>query len=267
MSDHAPLPQQTKSDMGLLEHLQELRTRLAVCAGAVLCLSIVAYFFSEPVFAFLCRPFYAAFPNERMIGTGPAEAFLLKLKVAFFCGIILAMPILAWQLWLFIAPGLYPRERNLVWPFVLSSSLLFALGAGFSYYAILPLAFGFFQEQYASISLAPAIRLSEQLSATVMGLLAFGLVFELPVIAFFLARLSVITADHLTSHWRLAIVLIFIISAILTPPDVLTQFLMAAPLVLLYGISIIVVRLAAPRPEASSLRRQTVEQRTSTPHG
>lgn len=243
---------QTKStsnepvEMGLFEHLRELRKRLIIGVVAILIGSFAAYPFTGELFRFVSLPFLGAFPSESLIGTGPAEAFLLKVTLSVAAGIIASLPILFYQLWAFIAPGLYESEKLMVLPFVAASTVCFLIGAWFAHAAVLPYTFQFFAEQYASIEVKPAIRMSEQLSFVIQAILAFGVTFELPVLAFFLARVEVIDAPMLIRSSRYAIVIIFILSAILTPPDVLTQFLMAGPLLLLYGISILVVKWAAP---------------------
>ncbi len=235
-------PPATAGEMGLLEHLGELRNRLVICFIAVTITSIVAYSFTTELFFLLSRPFFDSFPQNLLIGTGPAEAFVLKIKVSVLTGIVLAAPIVFYQLWLFIAPGLYDHEKKLVIPFVAVASGLFAIGIWFCYVAVIPIAFSFFKEQYDSIGVTPTIRLSEHLSMMATALLSFGAIFELPVVAFFLGRVGIITDDTLISGFRYAVVIIFIISAVLTPPDVISQFLMAVPLLVLYGISILVVR-------------------------
>ncbi|MCB0310408.1 MAG: twin-arginine translocase subunit TatC, partial [Bdellovibrionales bacterium] len=181
-------------------------------------------------------------PNESIIGTGPAEAFILRIKVSFFSGIILGSPYIFYQLWLFVAPGLYESERKLAIPFMLATTGLFLLGVWFCYEVIFPFAFDFFKQQYEAVAVTPAIRMTEHLSLVVKGLLGFGIVFEMPVLAFFLGKLGWITDEMMIKGFRYAVVIIFIASAMLTPPDVLTQFLMAIPLIMLYGLSILIVR-------------------------
>lgn len=239
-------------EMGILDHIRELRKRLVISVIAIVILSIVAYSFSEIIFGWLCSPFFTAFPGDMLIGTGPAEAFVLKVKVACFGGLVLACPVIFHQLWLFVAPGLYENERRMVMPFVVSASALLLLGVIFCYYLVLPFAFDFFRAQYQSIGLTPAIRLSEHLATTIWSLLAFGLVFEMPMVAFFLGRAGIIDHTTLLRGGRYAIVTIFIVAAVFTPPDVLSQFLMAGPLLLLYAISIAVVRYTARRPKSAA---------------
>jgi sec-independent protein translocase protein TatC len=238
-----------KTEMGLFEHLGELRQRIIVAFISVLICAIIAYSFSSKVLDLLFEPFFANFDRGMLIGTGPAEAFILKLKVAFFCGIILSCPVLFLQVWLFIAPGLYDNEKRLVIPFVFFTSFLFLLGISFCYEFVLPVAFEFFKQQYDSIAkVTPAIRVEEHLSLMLQALIGFGLVFEMPVIAFFLGRVGIIDHKMMISGFRYAVVLIFVIAAILTPPDVLSQFLMAIPLVGLYGLSILIVKYTEQKP-------------------
>jgi sec-independent protein translocase protein TatC len=251
-------------EMDLFGHLRELRKRIVNSLIAILIGSIVAYSFTREIFDFLSRPYFDAFPDNILIGTGLAEAFILKLKVAFFAGIVLASPVLFLQLWFFIAPGLYERERRLAFPFVVSTTGLFLLGVWFCYRWVFPFAFEFFREEYLSIGVTPTVRISEHLALMIQGLVGFGAVFQLPVIAFFLGQLGIIDDRTLIGGARYAVVIIFVLSAILTPPDVLTQFLMAGPLLVLYGISILVVRYTAVRATSEEEVSNPSEQNTKT---
>ncbi|MBX7144987.1 MAG: twin-arginine translocase subunit TatC [Oligoflexia bacterium] len=232
------------AEMTLFEHLAELRSCLLHIALAVLVTAIIAYYFSTQVFQILSAPYFAAFPNAPLVGTGPAEAFMIKLKVALAVGIFASSPIVFFEIWRFIAPGLYEHEKKMVLPFVVSATSLFLLGAWFCYAGVIPVAFDFFHQEYQSVGLTPNIKISEHLAMVLQGMLAFGLVFELPVLAYFGGRFGILTKAGLISSVRYAIVVIFIVSAILTPPDVLSQLLMAIPLCLLYAISIWVVAFA-----------------------
>lgn len=244
--------------MGILDHLRELRRRILFCVVAITLGAIVSYYFSGPVFEILTAPFFQGFSNSTLIGTSPAEAWILKVKVAIFCGALGTSPFLFYQLWLFISPGLYRSERRWVLPFVATSSALFIGGAAFCYYAVLPLTFAFFFEEFRSINITPTIKIGDHLSMTIVTLLGFGAVFEMPLATFILARAGMI--DHITllKWYRQAVVIIFIVAAIITPPDVLTQLLMAGPLLVLYGISILIARLATPRVSTASEPRLPV---------
>lgn len=237
----APETEQPR-DMGLLEHLAELRKRLLFSFIAIIAGTCICFFGAGYLFEILTYPFYQTFTGFSLIGTGPAEAFILKLKTAFFSGVILVSPFLFIQLWLFIAPGLYEHERKLAIPFVVSTTALFAIGVWFAYSIVVPYAFEFFRDEYLSIHVTPTIRISEFLSITIKILFGFGIIFETPIIAYFLGKLGIITDQFLIDYYRHAIVVMFVLAAFLTPPDVVTQFLMAGPLILLYGISILIVR-------------------------
>jgi sec-independent protein translocase protein TatC len=251
--------------MGLFEHLRELRKRLFYCAIAISLGAALSYCYSAEVFNALCEPYSRAFNNSPLIGTGPAEAWVLKIKVALFCGAMIMSPVLFYQVWRFVAPGLYASERRLVLPFVGLSTALFSGGAMFCYYQILPLTLSFFYREFKSIGITPTVKVGDHLSLMITTMLGFGSVFELPLLTFFLTRAGVIDHRSMLRWFRHAVVAIFIISAALTPPDVLTQLLMAGPLLLLYGISIGVAyvacgrvsetQAAAPQADQSALQR------------
>lgn len=228
--------------MDLMQHLSELRKRIFYSLIAITICAIFSYFFSSEVFNILSEPYFKSFTNESLIGTGPAEAFLLKIKTACFVGALIASPVLFLQFWLFIAPGLYSNEKKMLVPFVFSATLLFIGGVSFCYYNVLPIAFEFFYNQYSSIGVTPTIRITEHLSLIIKILLGFGLVFEIPVISFFLARVGVLSSSLMINSWKYVLVSSFIIGALLTPPDVISQFLMAIPLMILYSLSILIVK-------------------------
>jgi len=239
--------------MPLTAHLEELRWRivralLAVSAGFAVC-----YWRSEQLFAFLLLPLARLQPNEELvIGTGVTEAFFTKLKVSLIGAFFLASPVVFYQAWRFVAPGLYESEKRIAVPFAIVASFFFVLGASFCYVLVFPVGFRFFLDEYASIAIAPRIRVTEYLSFASRMLLAFGFTFELPVVTFFLARIGVLTHRTLIGWGRYAIVAIFVIAGALTPgPDVASQLMMAGPLLVLYAISILVAYLVArPAPAA-----------------
>jgi sec-independent protein translocase protein TatC len=235
--------------MPLTAHLEELRWRIVRALVALGIAFGACYWFSDRLFAFLLMPLAQLRPGETtVIGTGVAEAFFTKLKVSFIAAIFFASPVIFHQAWRFVAPGLYESERRLALPFAAAASFFFVLGAGFCYALVFPVGFRFFLDEYVSIGVAPQLRISEYLSFTSRMLLAFGVTFELPVVAFFLARLGVLTHRHLIGWARYAILVVFIVAAVLTPgPDVASQLLMAVPLLALYAASIGVAYFAAPR--------------------
>ena len=181
-----------------------------------------------------------------MVAIDVASPFLTPVRLAFFVALFLAMPILLYQAWRFVAPGLYDTEKRLALPFAIAGSFFFLMGASFCYELVFPVGFRFFLEEYASIDVAPQIRISEYLSFASRMLLAFGLTFELPVVTFFLARLGVVTHRTLIAWSRYAILVIFVVAAVLTPgPDVASQLLMAGPLLVLYVLSVGVAYIVA----------------------
>lgn len=234
----------------LTTHLEELRSRLIVCLIAVGVGFAVSYFFSAEIFSLLSRPLTAVLPKDSsFIFTGITEAFFTYLKLSFFSGIFLASPVIIYEIWKFVAPGLYEREKRYVLPFVCIATVFFVGGIVFCYFIVLPAAFRFFvgyNTQY--IRMMPS--LGEYLSFTCVFLLAFGVVFELPVFLVCLAKLGIITEKHLRSNRKLVIIGAFVVAALLTPtPDAVNQSLMAVPLIVLYELSIIVVRFVAKKPD------------------
>lgn len=234
------------AEMGILDHLRELRSRLLKITVAVVIAGSCSYLFVESIFEWLAYPFRSSFPKQSLVGSGPAEAFMIKLKVAIFAGVIISLPVTLHQVWKFVQPGLYDEEKEKFVPFAAFASFFFLSGVLFCYYVVLPLAFAFFYSQYASIELEPNIRVSEQLSTSINMMLAFGVMFEMPLVAYLLASLGLVDDKTLIGISRYAIVAIFVAAAVLTPPDVVSQFLMAAPLLLLYGLSILIVRKMNP---------------------
>jgi sec-independent protein translocase protein TatC len=227
--------------MPLTEHLEELRSRIIRSLIAVSAAFVATYNFADWLFAFLTRPLIEQADRQvQLIGTGVTEAFFTKLKVSLIAAVFLASPLLFYQAWQFVAPGLYDHEKRYARPFVLFATLFFMLGAVFCYYVVFPLGYAFFLAEYRTIGVSAAIRISEYLSFASRMLLAFGVTFEMPVVTFFLARLGLVTHRTMISYARYAVLVIFIVAAILTPPDVASQLLMAIPLLLLYLLSVLV---------------------------
>ncbi len=224
--------------MPLLEHLKELRDRMLKAAAAVIVGMLVSLAFTDQIIAFITAPALEAGGTLTIVNS-PFEGIYVYLRAAFLGAAALSSPVVSWQLWGFIAPGLYKTERRLVLPLAFASTGLFLLGAGFAYYVIFPYAFPFFftiVEQHAEVSLS----IEGYLGAVIRMMLAFGLCFQLPVVVFFLARLGLVDHVDLIKGFRYAVVAIFIVAALITPPEVLTQVLLAAPLVVLYGVGIVV---------------------------
>jgi len=227
----------------LTTHLQELRKRLilsfiAVGGGFALC-----YTFAEKIFDILAAPLLGMMPQGgSLIFTSVAEAFFTYMKVAFIAGLILASPFVLYQIWAFVAPGLYRHEKKYVVPFVLAGSFFFAIGILFAYYVALPIGFKFLLG-FATDFIKPLPSMKEYLSFSIKFLLAFGLVFEFPVVLVLLARIGVVDAKTLARQRKYAILLIFIFAAILTPPDIISQVIVALPMIGLYELSILLSKL------------------------
>jgi sec-independent protein translocase protein TatC len=230
-----------------MSHLEELRKRLITCAITIGFGFVISYIFAERLFRILVTPLKRIMPEgDRLIFTNLPEMFLTHLKTALICGILLTAPVLFYQLWLFIAPGLYQHERKFAIPFVVFSTILFVGGALFGYFVVFPFGFKFFlgfANEY--IQALPSVK--QYFSFSIKLLFAFGIVFELPVVAFFLAKMGLVTPEFLKKKRKYALLLTFVLAAILTPPDVITQLMMAGPLILLYEIGILVARMARRR--------------------
>ncbi len=234
--------------MPFTAHLEELRKRLirafyAVGAGFVIC-----YFFKETLFQVLAHPLISAMgEGDKLVFTGLPEAFFTYLKVALLAGIGLAAPVIFYQFWMFVAPGLYQKEKKLMIPIVILSTFFFMGGALFGYFIVFPWGFKFFLG-FASDTIQPLPSMKEYLSFAAKLLLAFGIAFELPMVITFMARLGLVSVDFLKKNRKYALLLFFIGSAILTPPDVITQIMMAFPLMFLYELSIIGARIFGRKP-------------------
>lgn len=239
--------------MTFLEHLDELRKRLTHAVVGLLVGFVIAFAFVDRIFNFVFARLAAYVPDGRLVYTEPGEAFFLYIKIAVIAGLLIASPYLMWQVWLFIAPGLYANEKRLAIPFVVFSSALFVTGAAFSHYMVFPFAWQFFAG-FSSGIVEFMPRVEPAFSLYVRLLLAMGLVFQLPVLMFVLAKMGVITARFLVKNVKYAILLIFVAAAVITPDgSPVTQTLVAAPLFGLYVISIGVVWLfgRSERPDQS----------------
>jgi sec-independent protein translocase protein TatC len=224
--------------MTFLEHLEELRKRLIVSIIALIIAFLACWHFADTIFELLARPL-ARFlpPGDKLVFTRLTEPFILYMKVAFFAGIFLASPVILWQLWLFIAPGLYKRERHYAAPFIVLASLFFIAGGYFGYRILLPGTCAFFLETGKQFK--QMIKADEFFSFASTMILASGLVFETPILIFFLARLGIVTPAFLLQKFKYAVVLAFIIAAIVTPtPDMVMQTALALPMIALYALGI-----------------------------
>lgn len=235
----------------LKPHIQELRKRIVNSFISIFLFFFVCFAYWEPILAWMIEPLNAVLPKgSSVIFTQVQEPFFTAMKVAFFAAFIISLPVIFWQLWLFVAPGLYEHERKFVIPFVTFATGMFLMGASFCYYVVIPLGFEFLINFGGQLFTAlPSI--GDYVGFFAKLLFGFGLAFELPVITLFMAKLGLVTDETLKEHFRYAVVIIFILAAILTPPDVISQFLMAIPLILLYGLSILIAKAVNPakKPE------------------
>lgn len=227
----------------LLAHLKELRDRLVVCVIGLGLAFIVTYYFKEHIFRFLMEPFIKVMPaKSTFIFIGVTEAFVTYFKMSIVAAVFLSAPVLLYEIWMFIAPGLYEKEKKFVYPFIFFGSLFFICGALFCYYFVMPTAFRFFVS-YAADFITPMPDLKNYMSLTLRLLLIFGFIFELPLVSYYLSRAGIINARMLTNKRRYAILGVFIVSAILTPPDIMSQLLLAIPLWGLYELGIVIARV------------------------
>jgi sec-independent protein translocase protein TatC len=253
----------SEDKMPLTSHLEELKTRLIRILIVVGIGFGVCYLFKDWSFRIITKPLVDAMPAQSsMIFTGLPEAFFIHMKIAFFASLFLTAPYTLFEIWRFVSPGLYREEKKMVIPFVFFSSLLFGGGVLFGYFIALPPAFAFFVS-FSTDFLKPMISFREYLSLTLKFLLAFGLCFEMPVFMFFLAKMGIVNAKMLSKQRRYAILIIFIAAAILTPsPDAISQIIMAIPLMILYEVSIFVVKFAKrtkPVPKEADATAEEME--------
>ena len=236
-------------------HLVELRKRLGISFASLIVMFFVMFYFHEPILNWMVEPLNQALIEvgkksvhaaDGMVTTSQVGgAFFVALKVSFFAAIMGALPIILSQIWAFIAPGLYANEKKMVIPFVVGGTTMFAVGVLFAYYVVTPFGFDFLIT-FGSFKFTPLINIEDYVGFFTKIMFGFGLAFELPIFAYFLALLGFINDRNMIEFFKYAIVIIFIVAALLTPPDVLTQLLMAGPLIILYGLSILIVKMVNP---------------------
>lgn len=246
--------------MPLVSHLTELRRRLIYSLIAFVLVFLVCFYFADPFFNFLVEPLARIWEGQegrRLIYTALHEKFFTNIKVAFFAAAFLSFPVVSTQIWMFVAPGLYRKEKRAFLPFLIATPILFFGGGAFVYYFVLPVAWQFFSgfeqlagEEVLAISLEPKV--NEYLSLVMRLIFAFGLSFELPVVISLLARVGMVSTEGLKKKRRYAIVIAFIAAAILTPPDPLSQLALAIPIIILYEVSIVCARMIERSREAAS---------------
>jgi len=253
----------------LLEHLKELRTRLIWMVAAIFVGFVVCFVFAEAIYNFLLVPFENAADRVRggdlqleLIYTAPLEFFFVKVKLALFGGIFIAFPVIIFQLYSFIAPGLYKNERGAFAPFLIGAPVLFAAGASFVYFFVLPfvMRFALGQEQLGGDGTATIqllTRVSDYLNLVTTMILAFGISFQLPVLLMLLAKAGILRAKQLISFWKYALLGIFAFAAFVTPPDPISQIILGSALMGLYGLSIWGVKLVQPKRDDETKEKAT----------
>lgn len=244
------------SKIPFTSHLTELRNRLVVVVGVVMLFSAAGFLARDYLIRFLEKPLPEQFSQLSFIS--PTEGFFVAMKVSVFAGIIFSFPVILYQIWAFISPGLKTKEKKMTVPLVFFGTFFFIMGVSFAYYAILPLGLNFlltFGAEYWT----PNITVANYLSFTLKLLLAFGLVFELPLLIAFLCKVDLITTSQLVSWRKYALLSFFVLAAILTPPDVITQVFMALPMALLYEIGILAGKLIEKKKKKASDERKPEE--------
>ncbi len=233
--------------MSFFDHLEELRWRIVKIAAAVVVCSVPCWIFWRQIFDIvMIYPLRFANPKTHLIYTTPAESVLLSFKIAFAVGCIFAAPVVFYQIWRFVSPALFRDEKKIVLPAVAASTIAFLVGIVFCY-AALPFLFRILTN-FSDSRIDPYFKVNDYLSFIMKLSFSFGVVFELPVVSYVLARMGLLTPGFLIRHSRIAIVIIFVIAAIITPPDIFSQLLLALPLLMLYGLSIVVAHFAGREP-------------------
>jgi len=232
----------TDTKLPFIAHLKELRDRLVVCIVGVGIAFVVTYIFKERLFSFLMRPFVEIMPPQSaFIFTGVTEAFITYFKISIVAALFLASPVILYEIWMFVAPGLYETEKRYVVPFILFGSVFFAVGGLFCYYVVMPYIYHFFVS-YAGPTIIPMPSLKDYMNLTLKMIIAFGLIFQMPLVAYYLSKAGIIRYRTLAKKRRYAILAIVIVSAVITPPEVTSQLLMALPMYGLFEICILIAR-------------------------
>jgi len=243
----------------LRPHLVELRKRLMIIVGTLILFFFVCFYFHEVIMHWMDQPLrdvLASVVNvdgshavgNQLVTSQVGGTFFVALKVSFFAALFFSIPVLLWQIWMFVAPGLYSNEKKMLLPFIFGGTTMFTVGVLFAYYIVVPFGFEFLITFGYTSNYAALITIEDYVGFFTKIMFGFGLAFELPVFSYFLALLGLIDDRMMRNFFKYAVLIIFIVAAMLTPPDVLTQLLMAGPLILLYGLSILIVKIVNPAP-------------------
>lgn len=235
-------------EMSFLEHLEDLRGVLVQSLIAFLLFTIVLWFFSGTILDFLIRDL----PVEQLNFFAPAEAFMTRLKISLVLGVMMAFPFILFKVWSFVAPGLFAGERKKIYPFIMLSSILFYVGVLFCYFILIPIVIDFLLG-FGTDRLTPIISVSMYFAFVARLCFTFGIVFQLPVVVFVLSMLGIVTPQFMLRQWRYAVLVIFVVSAVLTPPDPASQVLMAFPIILLYIGSVLVAYAAVNKKKRTEM--------------
>jgi sec-independent protein translocase protein TatC len=227
----------------IISHLEELRSRLVKASLAILVGFGVCYWQVQPIFHWIVRPLREVMPDSPLVMLKLTEAFMTYLKLAMWAGLLVASPVVLYQIWAFVAPGLYRHEKRLIAPLVVASTILFVFGAAFTYYLVLPFAFKYLILEFATGDVKATLSMSSYISSTCLFMATFGLIFQIPLLMMLLARMGLVKASMLARNRKYVLLASFVVGAILSPPDVVSQTLVSLPLFLLFEASIWVIRV------------------------
>ncbi len=247
--------------LSVISHLEELRVRLLRASLAILAGFFVCYWQVEPIFHWLVRPLRDVMPDAPLVMLKLTEAFMTYLKLALWAGLLVASPVVLYQLWAFVAPGLYRHEKRLIAPLVIVSTILFVLGAAFTYYLVLPFTFKFLILEFTTGDVKATLSMASYVSSTCLFMATFGLIFQIPLLMLLLARMGLVKGATLARNRKYVLLGSFVVGAILSPPDVFSQTMVSVPLFLLFEASIWVIRIQ------DLLRRDKVPAAPAAPAG